>query len=483
MNYFIRFTSLPIFLCLFKISIAQSTFSSAQKADSLISSALNELNMKTAYAISLVNGDKVLFQKVYGYRNIEEKIPADKTTVFYIASSTKSFMGLAMRILEEQGKIDFDDPLSKYLTVRPKTFSLDSISIKDLLIHNSGVRNDPIQLRTSYTEVPSDKKLEWLFSNSVKRTKTFEYVNMGYVMAGVILDRETKNSWKNYFRNAIFIPARMMHTSTYVPSVKSSIASPYELRDSFYKKYPLKTDKIMNPAGGVFSNIEDMTKWVSLNITNGKQNGTKIFSAEVMKDTHEPHIYLSKTYYRYNRVAYGYGWYVGLLGDDTLVHQFGGYEGYKTHVSFMPQRKFGVVVLSNNSGKADKLTDVFACLLYELVLGKDSAIYNFQKGIEQCKEELNTKAGNGNEGWSYLSTNKEVLGKYNHDQFGEIELQNRKGRIWFIMGNLQSPVLYKDGLYKILDYDFLGKFKIYPNVNPRIEMNLNRVETTFLKER
>ena len=87
----------------------------SDKIDSFIQKVIKEIDYKAGFSISIVKGNDILFLKRYGYRNVEKKLPLTDETPIYIASATKSFVGTAAKILADEGILDLDAPISKYL--------------------------------------------------------------------------------------------------------------------------------------------------------------------------------------------------------------------------------------------------------------------------------------------------------------------------------------------------------------------------------
>ena len=121
--------------------------------DSMISEFLSEPDVIPGMSIAVVQNDKVVYLKSFGYADIENKVEVNQDTKFYIASSTKSFTALTMLLLAEKGLLDFDAPISKYLPTLKfnSILSAESVSVKDLLTHNLGFENNPVTFRTAYS--------------------------------------------------------------------------------------------------------------------------------------------------------------------------------------------------------------------------------------------------------------------------------------------------------------------------------------------
>jgi CubicO group peptidase (beta-lactamase class C family) len=132
-----------------------------------IEAAMRDLEAP-AVAIAVVAGERVIYEKAFGYRDRERRLPATVGTSFYIASSTKSFTALAARLLAADGKLNLDAPLDKVLPMLrlPPPLAADRMAVRDLLTHRLGFENDAVVHRTAYSGDFTDAQIWALLERS-----------------------------------------------------------------------------------------------------------------------------------------------------------------------------------------------------------------------------------------------------------------------------------------------------------------------------
>ena len=160
--------------------------------------------------IKLVLQDgSVLYARGIGKADLESGRQVDENTLFYIASSTKSFTGLAIALLEKKGLLRLDDPLSKFLPdlVLQAPLEPRKITLRQLLTHTHGIDNNgPVTFRLAYSGQHTPELLIDLLSEHgpASQGTDFRYTNLGYNVAGLAIDRLTGRSWKDVLAQEIF---------------------------------------------------------------------------------------------------------------------------------------------------------------------------------------------------------------------------------------------------------------------------------------
>lgn len=422
----------------------------SKKIDSFIQRVIKETNYKAGFSVSIVKGNKALFSKGYGFRDVEKKLPLTAETPIYIASATKSFVGTTAKILADEGVIDLDAPISKYLPelkFENAPLSTETICIRDLLTHRSGIENIPVVLRTAFTGEQTDSLIFKLFDKSIFKGHEFRYTNLGYVLTGLIINKVTGKPWQDILEDKIFKPLGMNSTHAYVSVYKESdLAQPYTVSDGNAEKLEyIKDDKTMHAAGGIITTARDAANWVRFQINDGEFNGKQIVSARSMDEMHSAQIDLSASFYNYKRFAYGFGWYLSDYNGDLLIHHFGGYEGFRSHISFMPRYKIGVAGFVNDDGEGYNLPDLVADYAYNILSGKKDADQIAEKEFIAYKEKIikNRKklAEKGDE--KNLLTEKEMkefTGTYYNEEYGTMKVSIKDKTLSLKIGSLEGTL-------------------------------------------
>src|SRR5262249_11358831 len=156
----------------------------------------------------------------------------------------------------------------------------------------------------------------------------------------------------------IFAPAGLKHTTAYVSRARASkqkIAAPYVIdtdaadAGKMVRSQLEKTDENMQSAGGIFMSISDLGRWLNLNMNGGKLGGKQVFQNDLIRNAHTGYAKSTRNEPPFSADGeYGLGWQIGNYRDERVIYHHGGYPGYRSHVSFMPEKRVAVGVLVNN---------------------------------------------------------------------------------------------------------------------------------------
>jgi CubicO group peptidase (beta-lactamase class C family) len=362
-------------------SSSTSSLASSSSTAAVLDSTLAQLfalDLAPGMAVAVVRDTQVIYARGFGWADVEARRPVTPETIFYIASTTKSFTGLAAALLDDAGRIDLDAPLSRYLPTAKlhEPLSADSITLRSLLSHTHGISNDgPIVLRTAYTgEHTNDQLISLLAAHGPARNgRAYEYGNIGYNIVGLALDVALRDSWRDLLQHMVFSPLGMTSTSAYVSRVpQDRLAQPYRWEPTGFMRAPYgKGDANMQAAGGMVSSASDMARWLEAHINRGVIDGRRVFPEAAIDETHRRQATFSMNRGPLAVNGYGFGWQIATVGGDTILNHGGGFTGFSTSMSFMPQRRVGVVVMTNASGTGAALADLAARAVYmRLVRGE-----------------------------------------------------------------------------------------------------------------
>jgi len=322
-------------------------------------------------AVAVVHDDEVVFVKTLGVRDPDKGLPVTPDTMFYIASCTKSYVATGIMSLVDEGKVELDAPVKRYL---PRFKLADenatqTITVRDLLSHAKGLGSDPIVLLDAYSgEITDDRYYYWL--GQVKPKGAFEYTNVHYTLLGRIIEAVTGQSWKDFLAARIFEPAGMYHTTGYASRMYggSDAALPCEFDGKRVAPASIrKTDRVMHAAGGLGTSVQDAARWIRLNLDGGVLDGKRVVLAESVHEMQKLQVMgaMPTRMPHRERQGYGLGWFIGTYHDIPMIDHGGGYVGTSTSFSFMPEYELGVAVLANGSGPIAEVvaTDIYTKLL------------------------------------------------------------------------------------------------------------------------
>lgn len=318
------------------------------KIDSIVNYFITTHGIKGIGIVATENG-KITYLEAKGIANPNSEF-TDSTQV-YIASNTKAFIALCIAKMAFSNQLKYSDPITRYIAGKYFTDSIDAdnTTIRDLLNHTHGLSNDPLTFRTAYSgEYPAD--LQQLLKFTVYRddrlSKKFKYSNLGYLMAGMIIENVSGKKWQEYLETEILSPLGMRATGTAMNFNPDLEILPYTFKNNEPLLKSRKSENTLHAAGGIYSTLPDMGKWLGL-FTSGTQ---QIVNPLIIKQ------YLNGTASVEEREAgglvysktYGNGWIFGdLMNKKSIYYSFGRFNGYESVMSFDPASKKGVYVYVN----------------------------------------------------------------------------------------------------------------------------------------
>jgi CubicO group peptidase (beta-lactamase class C family) len=344
-----------------------------------VMNALMALDLTPGSGIVVVRDTQIVYMKGFGYADVEAKRPFTPETGFYIASTTKSFTGLAAALLDKKGVFKLDAPLHQYLPALNLKSPLDanSITIRSLLSHTHGIGNNgPVTIRLAYSgEYGGNAELARFLEQheAAKSGRAFSYGNIGYNVAALAMDAVTKKSWKDVLQAELFTPLGMKRTSAYVSKfARSDLATPYQLTVDGWRARPYgKTDSNMQSAGGLITTLRDMGTWLEAHVNNGRIDAKQVLPASAFIEAHSNLAPFEKRTQTGMQIGYGLGWNINVVGNDTVLVHGGGFPGFATYMSVNPSRKIGIAIFANADGLGGALADIGTGLVYQALTNGD----------------------------------------------------------------------------------------------------------------
>jgi CubicO group peptidase (beta-lactamase class C family) len=327
-------------------------------------------------AIAIVKDDKVVFAKGYGVRQLNEQRPVDEKTLFAIASNTKAFTATAIGILVDEGKLRWDDPVTKYLPwfQMYDPYATREMTVRDLLSHRSGLATfsgDLLWYESTYPRNEIIRRARFLKPTSSFRSR-FGYQNIMFLAAGQIVEAVTGQPWDNFIHDRFFVPLNMVTSNTSVKAFKQgdNVATPHNEVDGKLRVIRYSNVDSAGGAAAINSNVAEMAQWLRLQLGRGNLNGKKIFSTAVSHELWQPNITIpiSEQAERFNPTrhfsAYGLGFSLSDYHGRKMVSHGGGLDGMISQVAMLPEEGLGVVILSNSetglpSALVNKVFDTF----------------------------------------------------------------------------------------------------------------------------
>lgn len=334
------------------------------------------------------------YARGFGLADVEAGKRADADTAYYIASSTKSFTALAMAALHRRGLIDLEGPVSGVAPGAPfpADAGADRARVRDLLTHTSGLSNDPIGFRVAYTGQHDAATLWRLLGETRPNPEAplgkHQYTNEGYNILTVLTDRSLGVRWQDLLEREIFRPAGMTRTTAYMSRARAAgrtVAQGYVsgLPEGRARVELMKVDATMQSAGGLVTSPNDAVRWLELMANDGKVGGRQVVDAQAVRLTRAGAVDTGQVRaddFGANR--YSLGWNIGRYGEDDVFFHYGGFAGFRAHISYIPARRIGVAVFANDSAVGGRLGDAVAKYAYGRLSGDAAAQTTFDAVVE-----------------------------------------------------------------------------------------------------
>ncbi|MGH7562423.1 MAG: serine hydrolase [Gemmatimonadales bacterium] len=308
-------------------------------------------------SLGIVADGQVVYARGHGYRDRDQRTPVSTATLFAIGSSTKAFTAFGLGLLVDQGRLEWDKPVRTYLPefrLQDPSMS-ERISVRDLVTHRSGLpRHDLVWYNnTTSTRDEVVRRLAHLPASRDLR-ELFQYNNLMFLTAGYLTGRTMSTSWEEATRTLVFEPLGMRSSNfSVVESAKTGdFSRGYAVRRDTITPLPFRNIDLIGPAGSINSNVDDMLKWVGLNLSGGMAGGRRVIGAATLRDMWAPHMPIGGMPQdrELGGTNYGLGWFLQTYRGKYLVQHGGNIDGFSALVGFFPHERIGFVILTNQNG-------------------------------------------------------------------------------------------------------------------------------------
>lgn len=463
----------PLLLLLFFFTYTH-TFSQIPSAevDKLVKNAMEKFDV-AGVAVAIVKDGKVIHQKGYGLQSIETKHQVTEHSNFAIASNTKAFTSAALAILVEEGKISWKDKVKTHLPEFQmyNEYVTENFNIQDLLTHRSGLglgAGDLMFFPDGADFTIQDVLTSFQYFEPVSPFRTqFDYDNLLYLVAGELISRISGLSYDDFLEQRIFKPLQMNNTYPSLQRVEdeSSLAMPHTTEGGDMRQIPHIVKSINGAAGGIFSNVADMSTWMILQLNEGEYGEDlekKLFSEENHREMWKVHTVLEPNRNpRYNShfAGYGLGWFLTDKKGNLEVSHTGGLPGMLSKVALIPDLELGVVVLTNTESGGSWVFSTVTHTIIDSYLGLPSFDW-----IALNHENMMNRSTQGDsvttQTWKMVKkadnstvNPEDYIGTYRDNWFGDVEVHLKNGKLW--VSSKRSPKLngplqlYKDNTFAI----------------------------------
>jgi CubicO group peptidase (beta-lactamase class C family) len=312
-------------------------------------------------AVAIIEKDKVVYAKGFGYKDWEKKVPATENTQFAIGSCSKAFTSSLLGMLVKEGKLDLDKPVHDYLPGLAfyNEYLTNHVTTRDMMCHRTGLpRHD---LSWYGAAAPRDSlvyRIRFLEPSAPLR-QTWQYNNFMFLAQGVLAEKLYGKKWEALIKEKLLGPLGMTRSNFSVTDLQKETDFTFgyrEHKDSVIKMEYMNIDP-MGPAGSINSTVKDMGNWVITWINGGKFNGKEILPASYVAQATSSQMVVgpglpSKDVPDVHISNYGFGWFLASYRGHYRVDHGGNIDGFSASTCFFPSDSIGIVVLVNQNGSA-----------------------------------------------------------------------------------------------------------------------------------
>jgi CubicO group peptidase (beta-lactamase class C family) len=412
-------------------------------------------------SLAIVKDGKVLLARGYGVRKLGDPGLVDANTRFGIASNTKAFTATALALLVEDGKLEWDAPVIRYLPgfAMYDPFVTRELSIRDLLVHRSGLGLGAGDLlwwpASTYDRKEIARRLRFIKPATSFRS-AYAYDNVLYLVAGEVLEAVSGMSWEEFTRTRILAKVGMTESDVNHSGAMAggNVATTHAPVDGAVRIIaPFGSDNT-DPAGGIMSGAGDMAKWMMVQLDSGRTaDGARLFSPRTTRElwtivtpTPVGELPPELAALRPNFSGYALGFGIRDFRGRKMATHTGGLPGYVSRLTLLPELRLGVTVLTNQ--ESSNTFSVITNRILDHFLGATSPDYLglAERGEAAGKAALALAASTRNT--SRDSTSGPSLapiryaGTYRDAWYGDVSIVEENGKL--VMRFTRTPLLVGD---------------------------------------
>jgi CubicO group peptidase (beta-lactamase class C family) len=422
--------------------------------DRYIDSLMKEWNVP-GLALGIVYKDQLVYGRGYGYRDLENKLPVETTTLFPIASNTKLFTATVACMLVDESKLSLDKPVRTYMP--SLNFSNDElnakVTLRDMLSHRTGLpRYDGIWVASPFSRKETIEKIAFMKPQLGFR-EGYIYNNMMFAASGTVMENITGMSWEDIIRKKIFQPLQMNAScfSNEEMMKYGNYAAAYFEPDTTRKLQKITyvaQSNALGPAGTIKSNVEDMSHWMITQLDTGMYKGIRVIPEKAVKQTLIPYNIADKEA-RWDELSnslYCLGRTIATYKGYKIATHTGSIDGYYSNLTFIPQQKIGIFIVYNGEA-AGIMRGVIAFAVIDRLLGLTITPWSQR----YKKEWLEAKAKDKRDLDSIKATQVKntvpshslnaYTGIYSNPVYGDIKIELQNGQLMFLFRG-QRSILY-----------------------------------------
>ena len=448
--------------------------------DAWVDSALTAWHVVGAGVGIIVDGE-IVYARGHGLRDRDAHAPVTTQTLFAIGSASKAFTVFALGTLVDQGRIAWDAPVATYLP----WFRMHDpdvtrrLTVRDLVTHRSGLPRHDLTWYNNTTATREDlvRRLRYLPANRDLR-ETFQYNNLMFVTAGYLVGALMNTSWEDAIRSLVFQPLGMTGSVLSVGDMQRApdFSLPYEVRRDTVRQMPFRDISLVGPAGSINSSVDDMLRWVRMQLSDGTVEGRRVIQATTLEDMHAPHMPIGlSSQAEFGAQDYGMGWFLTSYRGHYQVSHGGNIDGFSALVTLYPRDRLGIVVLSNQNGSA--LPGLISVHAADRIFGPPQRDWNGEALRRRTAGEAEARQAEQRKQSVRVANTRpshplaDYVGDYADSGYGTLRVALDSGRLVATYNGIRTPLEHwhydvfnglrvaADPTFEDMKYSFLGNLK------------------------
>jgi CubicO group peptidase (beta-lactamase class C family) len=415
----------------------------------LIAEAMDEWKIP-GLAVAVVQNGEVTLVRAYGLRDVEAGLKVTIDTQFLIGSITKSFTSTGLALLVEERRLDWKKPVRDYIPEfrLHDSVATDRITVRDLLCHHSGLpHHDWIWMPGDLSPAQMLAAMRYLEPSDDIRS-TFQYLNLGYLVASMVTERVSGQSWTEFTRARLTDKLHMKVTFTVEGlAAAADAAVPYSMDGETRlraKRWPIR----VQAAGSINTSIVSFANWLRLHLDKGAFEGQRLLSPNLIQQLQTPRVYeATPSFAEYGDMHCGLGFRLLSYRGERVVLHGGGWIGWGARMAMLPDRGIGVGILTNRDPSA--VPEILANYVFDRVCGKEPILWldrfrelrrkslaqlDVDRQVRKATRRLNTRPSHD------LA---DYAGDYDHPGYGRITIAYAEGKLNCVYRGICEPLAHR----------------------------------------
>jgi CubicO group peptidase (beta-lactamase class C family) len=432
----------------------------SQQIDALVKDAMKQWGVP-GLALAIVLEDRVVYLKGHGVREWGRPEPVTANTIFPVASCTKPFTSLAVGMLISDGKMSWDDPVRKHVPFFHLSDPLAdaNVTLRDLLAHRTGVgSHDLLWYKAPWDLEERIRKIGSVELENSFRSR-FHYQAILFGTAGYAAGKAFGGDWRDLVQKRVLSPLGMKSSCPVYPKGPVELAMPHrhDARGNIVPmdRYPLDQP---DPAGSLHASAGDLSRFVRFQLGDGTWHGQRLIAADQLAETHTAQMVIPRDGFARVmnpatvQISYGLGWIIQDYHGRLLLQHGGAIDGFRAHLSLVPEAKLGIALLNNLDRGFMNLA--LSNTLIDHVLGLPHRDWNAYYLDIQRREEDQLKARAEALRTARKAGTRPTLplqayaGEYREAAYGTCEVSLKEGQLIWLWGNWRCPLRhYEDDIF------------------------------------